>query len=312
MDEVPTLLLFNHTHHLGPTFYNRNHAEITPTMLMENISNPEANITRSMSRLTSPWAVTIIVLLVFLFSPMILIGNSLFLVAMFRFKRLRTPSNYLFMSLATSDLAVGMYMPVGMYLELGGWAQHFTSVRVCLFSYGVVITLCCVSVLVMVAIAVDRFTSLAKPLRYNNLITHSTVERYIAVLWTYSSLVGFTPLGYSILQQPDQSLGDCSFSHLVAKPVQLFMFCAVYGPSAFVLLACYSYIYLVARGHARAIRHEASHSSIQPHRLHLGEVSRQRTLHHHQAKYGLVLAITAGMFLVLWAPFQVNVWSLFY
>nr|CAI5864272.1 unnamed protein product [Callosobruchus analis] len=171
MDEVPTLLLFNHTHHLGPTFYNRNHAEITPTMLMENISNPEANITRSMSRLTSPWAVTIIVLLVFLFSPMILIGNSLFLVAMFRFKRLRTPSNYLFMSLATSDLAVGMYMPVGMYLELGGWAQHFTSVRVCLFSYGVVITLCCVSVLVMVAIAVDRFTSLAKPLRYAKVST---------------------------------------------------------------------------------------------------------------------------------------------
>lgn len=169
---------------------------------IDNLSDPEVNITKSISRLTSPLAVTVAVLLVFLFSPMILIGNSLVLVAMYRFKRLRTPSNYLVMSLATSDLGIGMFMPVGMYLELGG-AQNFTSVRVCLFSYGVAISLCCVSVLVMVAIAVDRFTSLARPLRYNNLITHSAVERYIVVFWAYSSLVGFTPLGYTVFNGID-------------------------------------------------------------------------------------------------------------
>lgn len=118
---------------------------------------------------------------------------------MYRFKRLRTPSNYLVVSLASSDLGIGMFMPVGMYLELGGGAHNFTSVRVCLFSYGVAISLCCVSVLVMVAIAVDRFTSLARPLRYNNLITHSAVERYIGVFWAYASLVGFTPLGFALV-----------------------------------------------------------------------------------------------------------------
>lgn len=161
------------------------------------LSHDEVNMTR-ISRLNSPLAVTMAVLLVFLFSPMILIGNSLVLVAMYRFKRLRTPSNYLMTSLATSDLGIGMFMPVGMYLELGG-ARDFSGAYVCLLSYGVAITLCCVSVLVMVAIAVDRFTSLARPLRYANLITHSAVERYIAVFWAYSSLVGFTPLGYALL-----------------------------------------------------------------------------------------------------------------
>lgn len=157
----------------------------------------QVNMTR-LPRLNSPITVTIAVLLVFLFSPMILIGNSLVLVAMYRFKRLRTPSNYLMTSLATSDLGIGMFMPVGMYLELGG-ARDFSSAYVCLLSYGVAITLCCVSVLVMVAIAVDRFTSLARPLRYANLITHSAIERYIAVFWVYSFLVGFTPLGYALL-----------------------------------------------------------------------------------------------------------------
>lgn len=67
------------------------------------LDHDEVNMTR-ISRLNSPLAVTIAVLLVFLFSPMILIGNSLVLIAMYRFKRLRTPSNYLMTSLATSDL----------------------------------------------------------------------------------------------------------------------------------------------------------------------------------------------------------------
>lgn len=186
------IFVFNNTH---PIVYN----VYTSGFPSENVSESEVNITRTFSRLSSPLAVTVAVLLVFLFSPMILIGNSLVLVAMYRFKRLRTPSNYLVMSLATSDLGIGMFMPVGMYLELGG-AQNFTSASVCLLSYGVAISLCCASVLVMVAIAVDRFTSLARPLRYANLITHTAVERYIMVFWGYASLVGFTPLGYAIYQ----------------------------------------------------------------------------------------------------------------
>lgn len=161
------------------------------------ISYVDVNITRSFSRLSSPLAVTVAVLLVFLFSPMILIGNSLVLMAMYRFKRLRTPSNYLVMSLSTSDLGIGMFMPIGMYLEVGG-GRDFSSARMCLLSYGIAITLCSVSVLVIVAIAVDRFTSLARPLRYPNLITHSAVERYIIVFWAYSALVGFTPYGYAV------------------------------------------------------------------------------------------------------------------
>lgn len=187
--------LFNHTHQALVLY-------ALDVEHPDNMSDMDVNVTKTISRLSSPLAATLAVLLVFLFSPMILIGNSLVLIAMYRFKRLRTPSNYLVMSLATSDLGIGMFMPVGMYLELGG-AKNFTSVRVCLLSYGVAISLCCVSVLVMVAIAVDRFTSLARPLRYPNLITHSAVERYIIVFWAYSSLVGFTPLGYSILQEND-------------------------------------------------------------------------------------------------------------
>lgn len=68
------------------------------------------------------------------------------------------------------------------------------------------------------------------------------------------------------------------------------MFCAVYGPSAIILIVCYGYIYLVARGHARAIlevRHSLNGNTGAP-------------------RYGLALAITTGLFLALWVPFQVS------
>lgn len=175
------------------------HTTYTSFTLLDNVSELEINVTRNYPRLNSPVVVATVVLLVFIFSPMTLIGNSLVLVAMYRFKRLRTPSNYLIMSLATSDLGTGMFIPLGIYLELGV-AKSFTSVNICLLSYSVAISLCCASVLVMVAIAVDRFTSLARPLRYANLITHTAVERYIVVFWIYASIVGFTPFGYAVHQ----------------------------------------------------------------------------------------------------------------
>ncbi|XP_063231276.1 adenosine receptor A2b-like isoform X2 [Bacillus rossius redtenbacheri] len=227
------------------------------------------------------------VLLVFVLAPVILCGNALVLAAVYRYKRLRTPSNYLLSSLAASDLGTGVFLPLGMYLELSGGPGAATSL--CLAPYCVAICLCSASVLVMAAIAVDRFTSLAQPLRYNNLITHTSVERYLVAFWLYALAVGFSPLVYNECFAQPRNHG-CSFLSLVDAPVQLFLFCTVYGPSAVVLLACYCYVYVVARSHARAIY--SVELSLRQH-------------HDSHSRYGLTLAITVGLFLCLWLPFQV-------
>ena len=183
-----------------------------------------------------------------------------------------------------------------MYLELTASSDNVSdnvNVGLCLIPYCLIISLCSVSVLVMAAIAVDRFTSLAQPLRYNNLITHTSVERYIAAFWLYALLVGFSPLIYSQCIAASSSIRNCSFGSAVASPVQFFLFCSVYGPSALILLVCYCYIYVVARYHARAI------------------YSVELSLRQHQdgshCRYGQTLAITVGLFLCLWMPFQVSV-----
>lgn len=94
-------------------------------------------------------------------------------------------------------------------------------------------------VLVMTAIAVDRFTSLVQPLRYNNMITHSSVERYIASFWIYSCIIGTTPIIYIQCYVVREGFQDphCSFSNIIDKTLQTFLFFTVYGPCAVILMS---------------------------------------------------------------------------
>lgn len=87
--------------------------------------------------------------------------------------------------------------------------------------------------------------------------------------------------------------GNCRFAAAVRPPVQVFLVLAVWAPSALVLLGCYMYVYLVARSHARAI--------------YTVELSfRHQTQTMALPRYGQTLALTVGVFLILWLPFQVN------
>ncbi|KAJ8674266.1 hypothetical protein QAD02_005528 [Eretmocerus hayati] len=280
----------------------------------------------------------------FLLSMIALGCNSVILAAFYRYKRLRTASNCLLVSLAISDFGVGVLTPLGMYLELSpdlrppsttsssSLRDHQQAIlnsetqldlgiiegwRLCMLPYCAILALSSVSVLVTVAIALDRLTSLAQPLRYKNIITHSSIERYIALFWIYAIAVGLSPLAYAQHKpQPTSSSqssefgdggdanevpgatfdrfsssGSCRFNGVISPPVRFFLFLAVWAPSALILLACYIYVFLVARAHARAI--------------YTVELSfRNQTQTIALPRYGQTLAVTVGAFFILWLPFQ--------
>jgi len=111
----------------------------------------------------SPAFMSVAILLVALLTPLIIGGNVLLLGALYRFKRLRTPSNYLVVALSTADVGIGMLLPAHLYLEL---SHHISrTLNLCLAPYCVAIALGSASLCAKAAIAADRFTSLAQPLR---------------------------------------------------------------------------------------------------------------------------------------------------
>jgi len=80
-----------------------------------------------------------VVLFVFTVSPIIIVVNVLLLAAIRGYKRLHTPSNCFLVSLALSDLGVGIALPVGLYSRL-------TNTGPCLLILCAFISLCNASV----------------------------------------------------------------------------------------------------------------------------------------------------------------------
>ncbi|GAB6026922.1 hypothetical protein CHUAL_013565 [Chamberlinius hualienensis] len=292
-----------------------------------------------------PMDIAIIILTVFLLSPLIICSNSLLIASFHRYKRLRTPSNCLIVSLAISDLSIGLFLPLQVYIELSN--HPVQSAILCLLPYCVIFILCSVSILNMTAIAIDRYMSLSQPLTYNNIITKTSITRFIAVFWIYSLLLSSSPIlayyytGTSVsIQGKDgviensvdtdtivplaysvDQLQTCSFD-MVGNYVRLFLFCMLYAPCAVIVLFCYIYVYIVARYHANAIysvelsvRHlnsttnlkNPSSTHVKPTSQHNGSAGSGNSSgsSNGHRRYGRTLALTVGLFFLLWLPFQI-------
>ncbi|KAG8180508.1 hypothetical protein JTE90_007463 [Oedothorax gibbosus] len=243
-----------------------------------------------------PWTSTghlsLAVLVVFVLSTAIICSNALILVAVYRFKRLRNPSNYFVTSLASADFGLGLLLPPGLYFEF--MRSQVRCILLCLLPYCLFILLCSVALMSMTAVAVDRCTGLASPLKYNNIITHGSVVRYIALFWIYSLLMSSFPMLYWFSAKGSSATQNCSFTAVILWPSRMFLFAMLFVPCSLLIIGSYGYVYAVARSHARAIF--SAELSFRQHPL-------------SGPKYGRTLAVTVGLFCILWMPFQATAFT---
>lgn len=114
----------------------------------------------------------------------ILCGNTLTIMAIRCSRRLsNVMSNHFVLSLAISDLVVGLTLPyhIAFYLyEALGQDKERCILRFVLLALG-----CTASVCNLIIIAVDRYISIVYPLHYCRLITHRYVKwhHYTPVYW---------------------------------------------------------------------------------------------------------------------------------
>ncbi|XP_034562830.1 trace amine-associated receptor 1-like [Notolabrus celidotus] len=205
-------------------------------------------------------------------------GNLLVTFSVAYFKQLHTPTNYLIVSLAVSDLLVGLLVMFPSMIRTIESCWYFGD-----FFYKVHmssnVTLCTASILNLLSISVDRYYAVCQPLLYRSRISVNVVLIMILLTWSVSVFLGF---GMTFLKL--NIWGVYSGPSGVLSSLLAF-----YMPGV-IMLAVYLKVLLVAQKQFRSIQRAGCVSSVKT---------------SSQTKATKTLAVVMGAFLSFWTPFFV-------
>ncbi len=127
-----------------------------------------------------------------------LVGNLLVIIAVIIVRKLHTQdnaSNFLIVSLAVSDLLVGvLVMPYALYLELSENNGWYLGAILCDIWTMSDVLLCTASILNLCAISVDRYFIILHAMVYTQRRNAKLMFLMILVVWVLSALISIPPL----------------------------------------------------------------------------------------------------------------------
>ncbi|CAM9828592.1 unnamed protein product [Lampetra planeri] len=185
-----------------------------------------------------------------------ILSNLLIIVAIGFFRQLQTYANILALSLAVSDLLIGLLiMPFSMMhavYECWFYASFF-----CHLHYFLDYTLTTSSSIHLGCIAYDRYVAICDPLRYRTRVTNRTVAVMLVLCWIGAAILT-TPTLLSLsptLSRGTIERGGCPDSCMFTVDVGLHFAYGIcpYFLSMFIILLIYAKIYRVARRQARTV-----------------------------------------------------------
>ncbi|KAF7643447.1 hypothetical protein LDENG_00239270 [Lucifuga dentata] len=182
-------------------------------------------------------------------------GNLLVSASIAYFKQLHTPTNYLIMSLAVSDLLLGMLVMFPSMILSVETCWYFGDVFCKIFTSADV-TLCTASILNLSFISVDRHYTICHPLLYRSKITVHVVVLMILISWSVSALIGF---GMIFLELNILGMKEFYYTHTTVSST-LSSILSFYIPGI-IMLGVYLKIFLVAQRQARRIQNISCNSS---------------------------------------------------
>ncbi|XP_029905633.1 trace amine-associated receptor 13c-like [Myripristis murdjan] len=178
--------------------------------------------------------------------------NMLVIISISHFRQLHTPTNVLLLSLAVSDVLVGLLvMPVEISTLHSCW---FLGKLMCVLYYFMSFILTSASVGSMVLISIDRYVAICYPLRYSSMVTPSRAKICVSLCWICSVLYNGIILKEH-LSQPDMfnsCYTECAviISYISGAVDLVFTF---FGPVT-VIIALYMRVFVAAVSQARAMR----------------------------------------------------------
>ena len=228
-----------------------------------------------------------------LLASWILLGNSLIMIAIARFRRLQTLTNRFVFSLALSDFMAGLFI---IWQSCFSWFPQLEgSGTACIFRFLNIQSSFC-SAFHLIAIATDRYLAVLHPLRYQEFITPRVVNVLIALSWIFAFII----LG-SVLGTADYVAGVsfCTLPDIVPHALLILIFHVLLVSEIIAMFYMYGRIFWVARKQVRQIsENEVSGGQTEKRKTFAKELKAARQL----SFIVLVFFVCHATFLVVLAP----------
>uniref|UniRef100_A0A3Q3KUC6 Trace amine-associated receptor 1 n=1 Tax=Labrus bergylta TaxID=56723 RepID=A0A3Q3KUC6_9LABR len=226
-------------------------------------------------------------------------GNLLVTFSVAYFKQLHTPTNYLILSLAMSDLLLAIIVMFPRMIQTIESCWYFGDFF-CNVYMSSVYTLVTASIITLSFIAVDRYYAVCQPLLYRSKISVNVVLIMILICWSISVILGF---GMIFLKLNILGVEEFYYNHVACEGGCIFFMSGMsstvssvisfYLPGI-IMLCVYLKIFLVAQTQFRSIQIAGCVNSVK----------KSNT---SQTKATKTLAIVMGVFLCFWTPFFVRI-----
>ena len=183
------------------------------------------------------------------------VGNVLVCFSVHYFPRLRRPTNYLIVSLAVSDLLVGLLsLPFRISQTVNGevWPADLGTAG-CQFWIWIDMVCCGASILNLVGISFDRLLAVKWPLTYRENMTSKRASLIILFVWLYSLSVA--SLSFVKWRGKDTIKIDPQCSIIAKVYITIVASAAFFFPLAFLVFN-YTLVLKIAISHARQVQRD--------------------------------------------------------
>ncbi|KAM4560715.1 trace amine-associated receptor 13c-like [Fundulus diaphanus] len=187
--------------------------------------------------------------------------NLLVIISVSLFRQLHTPTNFLLLSLAVSDLLVGfLSMPGEIYRNTSCW---FLGDIICfLYNYLCVVTTSA-SVGDMVLISIDRYMAICDPLHYQTRITERRVKVCVCLCWLCSVVYSIVFIKDDLIKTGwnNSCYGECVT--VVDVITATFDLVITFIAPVTIIIVLYVRVFVVAMSQARAMRSQVTAIKMQ-------------------------------------------------